>query len=60
MTTIRLKEELKKWKLKTTGLKNELILRLLPFMQLELEHGETENHDDIEDKKDDENAHKKE
>jgi len=58
MTTIQLKEELKKRKLKTAGLKNELILRLLPFMQLE--HGEIENHDDIEDKKYDKNVHKRE
>lgn len=46
MTMVQLKEELKRRRLKTMGLKNELILRLLPFMQLEREHGQAEQHDD--------------
>lgn len=46
MTTVQLKGELTKRWLKTTGLKNELVLRLLPFMQLESEHGEAGRCDD--------------
>lgn len=46
MTTIQLKEKLKRRKLKTTSLKAELITRLLPFMQLEREHDETEQDED--------------
>lgn len=50
MTMVQLKEELKKRKLKTVEPKNELILRLLPFIQLEREHGEAER-DDVQDKR---------
>lgn len=42
MTMVQLKQELRKRKLKTVGLKNELILKLFSFMQLEREHGATE------------------
>ncbi|KMQ86273.1 sap domain containing [Lasius niger] len=52
MTTVQLKQELRKRKLKTAGLKGELVLRLLPFMQLEREHSETEQYDDIKNKND--------
>lgn len=45
MTMVQLKEELKKRRLKTTGLKNELILRLLAIMSVEREHGDPEQHD---------------
>ncbi|EFN86065.1 hypothetical protein EAI_07947 [Harpegnathos saltator] len=58
MTTVQLKQELKKRKLKTAGLKNELVLRLLPFMQLEREHGETER-DNVQNKHDDNDARKR-
>ncbi|KYN27494.1 hypothetical protein ALC57_03114 [Trachymyrmex cornetzi] len=57
MTMVELKQELRKRKLKTTGLKNELILRLLPFKQLEFEHGETDD-DDINGEDDDTGAGK--
>lgn len=43
MTMVQLKE-LKKRRLKTTGLKNELILRLLAIMSVEREHGDPEQH----------------
>lgn len=55
MTTVEIKQELRRRKLKTAGLKNELILRLLPFLQLEREHGETGRGDDAQNK-DDEDA----
>lgn len=45
MTMVQLKEELKKRRLKTTGLKNKLILRLLAIMSVEREHGDPEQHD---------------
>lgn len=44
MTMVQLKEELKKRRLKTTGLKNELILRLSTIMSVEREHGDTGQH----------------
>lgn len=50
LTMVQLKEELKRRKLKTAGPKNELVLRLLPFMQLEREHGEAER-DDVQDER---------
>lgn len=55
MTMVEIKQELRRRKLKTAGLKNELILRLLPFLQLEREHGETGRGDDAQNK-DDEDA----
>ncbi|KYN01669.1 hypothetical protein ALC62_07498 [Cyphomyrmex costatus] len=53
MTMVRLKEELKQRKLKTTGLKNELILRLSAIMNLEREHGDLERHIDAKDEDED-------
>lgn len=50
LTMVQLKEELKRRKLKTAGPKNELVLRLLPFIQLEHEHGEAER-DDVQDER---------
>lgn len=38
MTLVRLKKELKKRNLRTTGVKNELVLRLLEVMQTEREN----------------------
>lgn len=49
--TAQLKEELKKRKLKTIGVKNELVLRLITALQLEREHGESQDHDDSEDER---------
>jgi len=42
MTMVQLRDELKKRRLKTTGLKNELILRLAAIMNVEREHGDPE------------------
>lgn len=58
MTLIRLKKELKKRNLRTTGVKNELILRLLKVMQVEHGQGEfrgyesTQSGDDEEEQED--------
>lgn len=60
MTAAQLRQELKKRNLKTAGLKNELILRLLPFMQLEREHGETEQHGEVKNKNDEDASRKQE
>ncbi|XP_067214172.1 SAFB-like transcription modulator [Linepithema humile] len=58
MTTVQLKDELKRRKLKTTGLKNELILRLSAIMQIERDHGELEQHGNIKNKNDDEDTYR--
>jgi len=46
MTMVQLKDKLKKRKLKTTGAKNELILRLSKIMQIEHDHGAADEKDD--------------
>lgn len=59
MMLVKLKQELRKRKRKTAGLKNELILRLLPFMQLEREHGEADQGDDAKSEDDTKDARRK-
>jgi len=42
MTMVQLRDELRKRRLKTTGLKNEFILRLVAIMNVERKHGDPE------------------
>ncbi|KYN11094.1 hypothetical protein ALC57_16753 [Trachymyrmex cornetzi] len=56
MTVVQLKEELQQRKLKTTGLKDELISRLMAIMSFEHEHGDPERRTDVKDE--DEGTHR--
>ena len=46
MTAVQLKAELKKRKLKVSGVKDELIARLMASLQLEREHGDPDIEED--------------
>ena len=49
MTAVQLKAELKKRKLKVSGVKEELVARLMASLQLEREHGDPDTEDAADD-----------